>query len=397
MTQASIEGPTGPLNDEDLERLECVLKQVDADFRAARGASEQQVAAMQAAVGQPVPRDVQTLYRWHDGVERLRPHDDLLSTVKALEERAQIHRELAGAPSELQLPGDLLPLLNGDDVYLLVRCGDPDASPVYRWSYWSMQPAPAYASALHMLKVIEQAYLSGAFHRDYDGWYVDEGLLRLVEDSFQPLRVARRAAEAVGKCAIGRDVRAPSRDRQSALRELAHERTAVPVMIELLGDPDPDVVRHAAFALGGMHVREALPALLDLLARDPGLAARSLARVLGPQDLVVAGQLVPLLSHGDKQVRISALEALSAIRSPDAVPPIVQVLRDPDAGLYFYAIRALARTRDRRVVEPLRELLGRCDSLGLDPVYRGGTRGSAPTPDHLRVTIETALDYILAS
>ena len=112
---------------------------------------------------------------------------------------------------------------------------------------------------------------------------------------------------------------------------------------------------------------------------------------------MAVGPLLSILAHADQSPRLAALHALAAIRSPEAVPAVIEVLRGPDAGLYWYAIRVLANTRDPRAVEPLRNLLERRSSLGLDAIPRGGSRGSAPTPEHLRLMIEPALEYILAA
>lgn len=397
MNQAAIEGPRQQLHNEDLVRLERTMLQAGSPVSLAPPASVHEIAQLESALGRSLPEDIKTLYRWHNGAERLTPYNDLLSTTQVAEERANIRKELGNLWKEFPLLRDLVPLLRRDSDFLMVRCDQPNASPVYGWSYWSMEPSPLYASVLHLVKVFEQAWVTRAFHRHHDGWREDHGLLRRVQDSFQPARVARRAAEAQAKCAIARDTNAPSMHRQIAVRELGHEPSAVATLVELLGDRDAEVVRVAAFALGEMHVREALSGLLELLEREPRVAADALAGVLTPEDSAPVARLLPLLGHADRQVRIAALNALGAIRSPDAVPAVIELLQDRDAGLYWFAIQVLAATGDRRAVEPLRALHKRCDSLGLDPVSRGGTRGSPPTPDHLRMTIEAALKHLTAS
>ena len=397
LKRAAIEGPDQPLHADDLAHLERVVREVGAPVRFGAPASEPDLAPLEAELGRPLPQDVKTLYRWHQGAEQLMPSNDFLSPAKATEERATIRTEIGELWEEFPLLRNLLPLLQDGSYFYMVRFDKPDSSQIYRWSYWSMEPRPVYASLLHLVRVIEQAYLSRAFHRGYDGWYADDGLVRRVEDSFQPALVVRRAAQARVKCAIAKDSKAPSMERQLAVRELYYEPTAVPTLIELLGDPDAEVVRCAAFGLGAIHAREALPKLLELLGRAPRVAADALAGVLTPEDSMAVGPLLSILAHADQSPRLAALHALAAIRSPEAVPAVIEVLRGPDAGLYWYAIRVLANTRDPRAVEPLRNLLERRSSLGLDAIPRGGSRGSAPTPEHLRLMIEPALEYILAA
>lgn len=397
MARATIEGPDGPLHADDLARLERTLIEFDAPGTPAPPASDRELAALETAVGRPLPEDVKTLYRWHNGAERLTPYNDLLSAAQAAEELQQIRTELGDLLDKLAPLRDLVPLLRRDGDFWMVHCGELQSSPIYTWSYWDMRPVARYASVLHLVKVIEQGYISRAFHQRHDGWHEDFGLLRRVEDSFQSALVARRETEAQAKCAIARDARAPRLDRLSAVRQLSYERSAIPTLIELLRDHDGEVVRYAAHALGEMHAREALPALLELLGREPRVAADALADVLTPEDTSVVARLLPLLGHAEQLPRIAALSALTALRSPDAVPAVIDLLRDRDVILYYHAVQVLGRTRDRRAVEPLRALLERVDSLGLDPTPRGGSRGSAMTPDQLRVAIETALEHIQSS
>lgn len=396
MNKATIEGPAQPLHADDLARLERTLIEFDAPGTPSPPASDPELVALETALGRPLPEDVKTLYRWHNGAERLTPYNDLLSTTQAAEELERIRAEVGDLFDKLPPLRDLVPLLKRDADFWMVHCGQPQASPIYTWSYWNMNPVPRYASVLHLVKVIEQSYISRAFHHSHDGWHEDFGLLRRVENSFQSALVARRATEALAKCAIARDSNAPQLDRLTAVRELSYERTAIPTLIELLRDRNWEVVRYSAHALGEMHAREALPGLIELLDREPRVAADALAGVLTPEDTVV-DRLLPLLGHAEQLPRIAVLSALKALRSPDAVPAVIDLLQDSDVILYYHAVQVLASTRDRRAVEPLRALLERVDSLGLDPTERGGSRGSAMTPNQLRSAIETALEHILAS
>lgn len=67
------------------------------------------------------------------------------------------------------------------------------------------------------------------------------------------------------------------------------------------------------------------------------------------------------------------------------------MLDDREPGVLPYVIRVLARTRDARALQPLRDLRSRVDALGLETEYRGGTRGSRPSVEVLRREIELAI------
>lgn len=180
----------------------------------------------------------------------------------------------------------------------------------------------------------------------------------------------------------------------AALRNfLALDDPRVPkLLLGFVGDPEQDTWSVALFSLGELHAREAIPTLLDLLHDDKraNLAAVALARILGPGDAALVPQLVPLLQNRDMLVRISAIEALQAIRSREAVPPLIEALNDTP-GVAYYAVVALGQLRDPHAVKPLQDLRARLDSLSLPPPFSGGTRGTPPSADVFRKSIEESI------
>ncbi len=345
-------------------------------------------------IGHALPDDVTTLYRWHDGAEDFIPGSRFLSTVEAAAERARIQNDDPEMCTQVPVLRELLPVLQQDNNFFMVRCAGPLSGVIYEWSYWEMEPKATHASLLHLVQLTEQAYLSRAYYPEYDGWYVDYWRYCLIRNKFQPLKSARRNQSAREASAIALDQGQDSMTRSMAVMKMSYDLPSIHPLIALLGDNDAEVVRHAAFALGEMDAREALPELLMLLGRQPRVAADALAGILTPDDTHVVAMLSPLLEHADLQIRIAALNALRALRSPEAVPAVISRLDDPEAGLLWYAIKTLAHTRDKRALLPLQSLQERVDTLGLDPECRGGSRGSKPTPMYLRMVITEALEHI---
>lgn len=105
---------------------------------------------------------------------------------------------------------------------------------------------------------------------------------------------------------------------------------SIPQLGRAVKNPDPDIAKAAAVAIGSIGSRDGIPVLLDLLATGtPTLRA---AAVKG------LGRLAPL----HPQV--------------DIVPALVEALPKEPVPVQTEIVRALARTTDRRALAPLRRL-----------------------------------------
>ena len=123
-------------------------------------------------------------------------------------------------------------------------------------------------------------------------------------------------------------------------------------LIDLLGDPDPDVRTDTAVALGNLGIAKATAPLLDTLRKD----------------------------H-EGEVRIQAVIALSKIKSRDAVEPLIECFKadgypeldhlvddleySPCWEVQSQAMEALGEIRDHRATQPLIEAFesGQCEDL----------------------------------
>lgn len=187
-----------------------------------------------------------------------------------------------------------------------------------------------------------------------------------------------RALDAVG---------ARLRDPEPAVRALAlqvlesieDERT-LPYFVDGAKDPSPEVRRTAKAAL----LRHSSDAVIDLLLRAldfpthrraaadlliemgrPALerltavlldATPQVARTIGEIliDADATSSLIGQLAHRDPEQRLRAVSGLGAIRAHQAVPALIERLRDPDASVRARAAKILGDIRDARAIEPLK-------------------------------------------
>jgi HEAT repeat protein len=108
-------------------------------------------------------------------------------------------------------------------------------------------------------------------------------------------------------------------------------------------DAEPDQRRRAAERLGAVAEPWACDALLVLL-QDVIPAVRHAARAaLRAQGLAATGALVKALDHADPKIAVPAAETLGELRPPDAVRPLLLVMKFGSLEVRAAAIRALVR------------------------------------------------------
>jgi HEAT repeat protein len=143
--------------------------------------------------------------------------------------------------------------------------------------------------------------------------------------------------------------------------------TAVPFLVELLADHDPDVRSAAARGLSAMHGPETVgrlvalacgPVPLVLLADDPDVDVRAgVAAVLGTQPGPDTIDALGILARDEATpVRAELVSALGRSGRPEAVPLVIALAADPDPGVRTRAAVAAGRMGGAAMLETLRRL-----------------------------------------
>jgi len=102
---------------------------------------------------------------------------------------------------------------------------------------------------------------------------------------------------------------------------------AVPPLIQALGDSDSEVRLAAAWALGDLGDPQAVPALIQAL-RDHWDVRRSAAEALVKIGTPAVPPLIQALGDSDWDVRRAAAEALGKLGDPQAIPALIEALGD---------------------------------------------------------------------
>lgn len=140
---------------------------------------------------------------------------------------------------------------------------------------------------------------------------------------------------------------------------------ALPVLLELLTFPDEGVRANAAHALGELGDRGASPKLLSSLKDSSSLVRLNAIESLGLLQSVESMHEISRLLQTDEDplVRLQAAETLRMFNEPSVLPPLIEALNDPDAGVRAYAADSIGHLRVANAASSLIQQLSSEQSL----------------------------------
>ena len=157
---------------------------------------------------------------------------------------------------------------------------------------------------------------------------------------------------------------------------VASGKTAVPVLLEELSDPDPAIREYAAAALGESGDARAVKPLLDMLQNEnvhKYIAAWGLGKLKAES---AAGPLIGCLAVKNDALQKEATRALIAIGEP-AVPSLIAAFDSTDSDTRKFAARALGIIEDKRAEAPLvKRLSDENDDVAAAAALALGTAGT---------------------
>ncbi len=178
--------------------------------------------------------------------------------------------------------------------------------------------------------------------------------------------------------------------RQYALQALTRlkAKEAVPDLVRLIAEGDAATVAMAANALGSLRAPESVPGLVKFAHHDKAVVRANIARTLGQvrsRDAIPA--LLGLLEDPDASVRVQAVAALPLVQAKEAVPALIRLLKDPEQGVRTQAVSALGSLATRDAVPEIVKLFADANAgvrrQALEAVTQLGTAEDAPQVAHL--------------
>ena len=152
-----------------------------------------------------------------------------------------------------------------------------------------------------------------------------------------------------------------------ALGEIADPK-ATDALLAALRDAEWSVRDEAAWALrqtGDARIAAPLAAMLKEKHAPVTHIVWLLQQVGGKQ---AVAPLAALLADRETETRMRAVNALSELRAPQGIDPLVRALKDGDPGIRRAAAEGLLRIGGERIEQPLTELLAREEDPGVRAV-----------------------------
>jgi HEAT repeat protein len=133
---------------------------------------------------------------------------------------------------------------------------------------------------------------------------------------------------------------------------------SLPALIQAMTDPDPMVRLAAVRAVGQVGGPEAMATLIPTLGDPRGMVARRALDILAERGTQAVDQILTYAQSTDnRDGRRAAIELLGLLRSPQAVPYLLERIWSPHPDERLPAVRAAAAIGDPRFLEAFHILL----------------------------------------
>ena len=378
---------------EVLSQLNNIFEVLEKD--AAPPITDEEFQRLLSRLPLEIPNIVESLYKWHNGIEELIPAYNFLSLSDAITQ----YEELIAFGEEFQdesfFNRNHLPILQFQDSYFFVDCTPNSGNNIYYLlSFEGGNTLKRYDSLSQMLQIIADAYLSRAYYSEDELVLKNPVLLQKIEKKYYSQeawnskesewnRLCVEMGELrnidVSQAASAEEVRlqelsavfglaAPADLRKESLISRltqTHDERAIDFLVEFLSDDNPEIIAKAAYGLGALRAREKLPELIKLTKHPTevvrNLATHAIADITTPNDILLLRPLLELLADEAALVRIAAAEALGQLRNSMAVQPLIDLLQDRNTrqdrreGVRYHVIQALGKIGDVRAVEVLHQ------------------------------------------
>lgn len=366
--------------------------------------AESEINALEQQLPCKLPPVLRAMYRWHNGIPDFIPMYELLPLDKMVEQYKLIRRidKEVGWQEGEGWPVHFLPILQFDGKeHIALDCkntGSAGSKALYHYFVEDGTPTARYRGPAHLLQVSLSAYESQAYWRRFDRMEIDPiaeakafrqhataSELQIMEDNWTKIEPVLTSAKGIN-----------FRIARSLLSRVADER-AIPVLLARIPNADPEEIVDICIGLANFKAEAARPALNDLLKhkvpRARQFAANALSELSGPQSDAETTALLALLDDSDKQVQVSAIEALKLASSYRAIDALIDKLHHSKPGIQAYIVVTLADIGDRRALPALHELQASLPAQ-MDNKIRIGTRGSDPSPAEFKRQVDEAIKQL---
>lgn len=165
-----------------------------------------------------------------------------------------------------------------------------------------------------------------------------------------------------------------------------------------LRDKDSEVVGRACFNLGYLGARAYINEIKNFLYSDDHdlltLCLSGLTLMVDSRDENLLEQILPLVNHESRLVRMSAVEVLGNMQSQKASKILMDRFDREVSAVQYEIIKALGKIGDKNALPLLRSYKKVVEKMDHSMPRKGGARGIDPHPDVLAIVTMEAIELI---
>ena len=349
-----------------------------------------------------VPKALQKLYTWHNGITQLLPERDFFS----LEKMQENHKDLLQEVREYEDANFTTPYRifisaygNSGLAYHLNKKG------IFYYSPYSEEEdnTKHYYSVNHLLKLTAEAYKTGAYTVDYGELIVDDAKFSKLKRDYLSQADKARYEESI----------AYLKERALAFRDSPHDYVKKEVLWALgdtydsrvipsvklyLDDKSKKVRQQAVNTLGVLGDRSVIPLLMSQLDDAPlhckGCALSGLSYLVTKNDTALLEKIHLAVDDNKMWIRRNAYRTIGYIGSKISLPLLKERFKEEHPACKLAMVEAFGRIGDKGALQLLKEYLKEIEKMDFSLSYENRSRSKNPHPNTLKYEVQKAIDML---
>lgn len=349
-----------------------------------------------------IPKALQKLYAWHNGITQLLPDSDLFSLKKLQSNHLDLIKDVQEY-RDVNFTTRYRIFISDYGYEGLAYHLDKEG--IYSYSPYngSSENIKRYYSMNHMLKITAEAYKAGIYYYDYGELSVDKSRFSALKRVYFSVEDRERYEAYI----LYLQERATAfKDsshvyvKKEILRALAevNDSRMITYIENYLNDKNKKVRQQVVHSLGVLGDREVIPLLMQQLEDDPmhcqGCALSGLSYLVNKQDVTLLGKIYPALDEGKMWIRRNAYRVMGHIASPDSLPLLKQNFKMEKPACKLAIVEAFGRIGDKEALPLLKAYLQKIEEMDFSVSYEGRSRAKNPHPDSLKYAVEKAINIL---
>ncbi len=343
-----------------------------------------------------VPKQLEKIYRWHNGIEMLIPNRDMFR-----------YKDFKLTYNAFK---DKLPKDNSNLVFVFASkydyrglAYDCNKTGLYEYALNSKTPGlKEFYNFNHFLKIVAQSYKSGAFYDDYDSVNVDLKKFFKVYHNYLSRGDKARYNSLISllkqKAKLYKN--APKELKLTLLEEIAksYDSQLIDSVKIYLNDSNKEVVAKAIEALGNVGSKSALPLLKKYLKskniqfRDFALMA--IAKIVDNKDKGLLEYIYPMLNDKFIMVRLSAYGVIAKIKDRASLNILHKKFENEKLAAKLEIIKIFGEIGGEKELNILQNYLKKVEKMDFSKKLTSLTKGNNPHPTILKYETLRAIDKI---